>query len=113
MAWGLSPGWTQASRGHVAGHTGPSAGQPEARPCLLQGHLAPSRCIKDFGTFRPCIRRSVSQTERIFYNDLFLTLSCVFSLYTLEGHLDRPGSACCWEVGAPAALFCPSPAWLL
>lgn len=100
----------QASQSHVAGHAGPSAGRPETCPCLLQRHLAPSRCIKDFGTFHPCILHSLSQTEQIFY-DLFLTLSFVFSLWTLEDHLDTPGSA----GGAPAGVPCPSPAsplWL-
>lgn len=87
MAWGLNPGWTQASQGHVAGHAGPSAGWPETCP------LAPSWCIKDFGTFHPRIRHSLSQTERVFYNDLFLTLFCVFSLRTLEDDSDAPGPA--------------------
>lgn len=87
MAWGLSPGWTQASQGHVAGHAGHSAGWPETCP------LARSRCIKDFGTFHPRIRHSLPQTEWVFYNDLFLTLSCVFSPWTLEDDFDAPGPA--------------------
>lgn len=88
-AWGLNPGWTQASQGHAAGHAGPSAGWPEACP------LAPSRCIKDFGTFHPRIRHSLSQTERVFYNErvFFLTLFCVFSPWTLEDDFDAPAPA--------------------
>lgn len=35
MAWGLSPGWTQASQGHVAGHVSLMPGSPR-QPCLLQ-----------------------------------------------------------------------------
>lgn len=83
----------------------------------LQVHLAQSRCIKDFGTFHSCIRHSLSRTERIFYNDLFLTLSCVFSLWTPDGHLDRPGSACHWGVGLPQRCSAPhlpgSSSWAL
>lgn len=72
----------------------PLSGQPQTCPCLLQKYVAQSRCIKDFGTFYPCIRCSLSPSEWIFYDDLILTLSHVLSLWTPEDHLD-PGSACC------------------
>lgn len=71
----------------------PMPGGPRPIPCLLQRCSAQSWCAQAFGTLHPA-SDVLSQTEWIFYSHLVLTVSRLFSLCTLEDHLD-PGSVCC------------------
>lgn len=111
--WSFGPGLPPSldagvpkPRGWPLGSLCPRA---QVHPCLLQRH-----CLVYLGQ-HPCLKQLVLSTlcpmffvtERIFYNNLILTLSASFFLWTLKDHPD-PGSACCW--GGPHRFPpCPAP----
>lgn len=104
LAWGLSPGWTQASPGHVAGHA-----VSRKPPCWATLDPSPASCRGTWPragssrTLALCTPASdvLSRTEWVFYNHLFSR--CLTSF--LHG-LWR--TTLTWALSAPRGGLCGS-----
>lgn len=99
---GSRPGWTRASRGHVAGHAGLSRAAPAA-PASPKC-WARSGCIKDFGAWHPCIRPFLLDE---WASCSHCVLTCLASSLDSGGPPD-PSSVCCRGPGGRPCSSAPT-----